>query len=154
MKPAVVLLDTSVLLELLNVPGRTERHAEVLAEFTDRIDQGQKLLMPVASILETGNLIAQVKDGTQRRAAAERFVKLLRLAIDGTHPFAPTGDLTEQELKPLVDHFVDDATVQLSLGDRSLLIDRDRQKRLHRDRPITLWTFDDQLAAHDTQDRP
>jgi hypothetical protein len=43
----------------------------------------------VATILETGNHIAQNGDGNQRRICAEKFVDQVTQALEGKSPFTP-----------------------------------------------------------------
>lgn len=90
---AVGILDTSVLLELLRVPGRFSQAEAVTKEVVRRHEEGHSLLLPLAAILETGNHIARVTDGTLRRQVAERFVGLIRLALVGQAPFTPIDDV-------------------------------------------------------------
>jgi hypothetical protein len=42
----VQFMDTSVLLEVLNVPGKTNRHEEIKAELADRVRSGISLILP------------------------------------------------------------------------------------------------------------
>ncbi len=63
---AIVIVDTSVLLNILNVPGRNERRVEVLAELGGLIETGDHLFIPMAAIVEVGNHIAQLGNGAQQ----------------------------------------------------------------------------------------
>nr|WP_232023833.1 hypothetical protein [Microcystis viridis] len=46
----------------------------ILQELKEKIKAGESLFLPMATILETGNHIAQNGDGNQRRTCAEKFV--------------------------------------------------------------------------------
>ncbi len=63
---SICLLDTSVFVEFLNVPKMNAQHASICAELEQKINDGEYLFLPLATILETGNHIAQNGDGTQR----------------------------------------------------------------------------------------
>jgi hypothetical protein len=78
---AIVIVDSSVLLNIIDVPGRNQRRAEVLDRLAALIDSEDHLFIPMAAIVEVGNHIAHVASGAQRRAAAERFVKEVRSAL-------------------------------------------------------------------------
>ena len=55
------LLDTSVLLEILEVPYESDRSVEVIEEFQAKCDAGVELQIPMATILETGSHIRTIK---------------------------------------------------------------------------------------------
>lgn len=54
---AVVIVDSSVLLNILNVPGRNQHWEEVLDRLGERIEAGDHLFIPMAAIVEVGNHI-------------------------------------------------------------------------------------------------
>lgn len=56
---AVCLIDTSVFLNLLNVPNRNQTRAEVVASFEEYAENNCTFILPMATILETGNHIAR-----------------------------------------------------------------------------------------------
>ncbi|WP_329502480.1 hypothetical protein [Pseudomonas aeruginosa] len=80
---AVCLLDTSIFLEILNVPVKAQQHTKILEELAKRIQLKESLFLPMATILETGNHIGQNGDGGARRACAERFVTQVSKALEG-----------------------------------------------------------------------
>lgn len=84
--PHVVIVDTSVLLNLLDVPGRNQGRDAALRRFEELLDAEVNLLLPVAAIFEAGNHIARLPDGRQRRGHAQRFSKRSR--------FRPSGNLS------------------------------------------------------------
>ena len=69
---SICLIDTSVFLNILNVPRCNE---DRMQNFKEYIELGCTFLLPMATILETGNHIAQNGDGTIRRKTAIHFVK-------------------------------------------------------------------------------
>lgn len=69
---AIVIVDTSVLLNILDVPGRNQHKTEVLDHLALLIDAGDHLFIPMAAIVEVGNLIAHVSNGAQGRSGAFR----------------------------------------------------------------------------------
>lgn len=78
---SIVLVDTSILLNVLDVDGRNERRHEVFAELNVRIEAGDHLFIPLATIIETGNHIAHVTQGAARRGVARRFVQAVQDAL-------------------------------------------------------------------------
>ncbi|HEX4344931.1 MAG TPA: hypothetical protein VHZ31_05165 [Solirubrobacteraceae bacterium] len=60
----MTFIDTSVLVEILKVPGKSQNHERVTAELRARVESQESMILPTAAIIETGNHIAQVDDGT------------------------------------------------------------------------------------------
>lgn len=80
-----VFLDSSILLELLEVPGKSQQPAAIAAELKDRVAAGDTLLLPTAAIVETGNHIAQL---AYRRRYADGLHKLLNATSRNAAPWA------------------------------------------------------------------
>lgn len=76
----ITFIDTSVLCELVAVPGKSSDPGTHLAELDERFAAGERFVIPVTAVIETGNHIAQAKTG-DRRAAARRLVELLLEAV-------------------------------------------------------------------------
>lgn len=95
---AICLIDTTIMVEILNVPRKAGLHKEVLSELETKIQNKETLFLPMATILETGNHIAQNGDGNQRRNCAQKFVDQVQKALNGESPFKPISFLTEIQL--------------------------------------------------------
>lgn len=156
MRP-LTLIDTSVLCEWLDVPGLAARTTEVRAELSERAIAGEQFVLPVTTLIETGNHIAQVKRG-DRWAAAERYTNLLRTVVadpDGG-PFVLSrvtwdaslvarlldGDTTGQTLQELAGNGV------LGAGDVAILVERDLLLAESGFSVATVWTDDARLGAY------
>ncbi len=144
----VVLIDTSVLCHLLNVPYMGDRHAEVQAEFRRLHEAGAMLTVPLTAVIEVGNHVAQNGDGDQRRKAADRFAKLIRKAVRRELPMQLIG-ITEARLDALLDSYPDYAMAQIGLGDQTII---DAFNSVCGDLPnhhVRIWSFDGDLAGYD-----
>ncbi|MDT8525551.1 hypothetical protein O3S76_010735, partial [Alcaligenes nematophilus] len=64
---AVVIVDTSVFLNIINVPGFNQAWEGVMSELSEVIDNEDHLFIPMAAIVEVGNHIAQLANGAVRR---------------------------------------------------------------------------------------
>src|SRR5690625_2447458 len=84
---AICIIDTSVFCNILGVPNRNQRRAQSLKELRDHFDSGNTLLLPLATIYETGNHIAQQGDGRTRRRVSELFVQQVKVSLEGGSPF-------------------------------------------------------------------
>lgn len=154
----VLFIDTSILCNLLAVPGRSDRAEEVQEQFKKYIEEGKRFVLPITAIIETGNLIQQCRDG--RRAAAERFAAALKRAVKENPPWVIHRMKWDQQFisalidgdstgMGLVDHF--DKRL-LGAGDLSILVERDLYAAKIALRSVRIWTIDKSLDVY--QDSP
>lgn len=146
---AICLIDTSVFVEILSVPGMDSHHAGVIVELEARLTRGESLFLPMATILETGNHIGQHGDGRERRACAQRFVKQVGTALTGQSPFKPISFLEVEQLQAWLAEFPDHAGRGSGLGDLSIIHDWQRLCEQNPLRRVTIWSLDQHLAGYD-----
>lgn len=149
------IIDTSVLCEFLAVPGFCSDPQGVQAEFKERAAAGERFVVPIAAVIETGNHIAQIKQG-DRWAAAARFAALMDAAIREEGPFVLHriawddeflgelcgGNGTGQTLGQLAGNGT------LGAGDVAILVERDRLLASSAYAEAFLWTLDVGLQAY------
>lgn len=145
---SIWLIDTSVFVELLRVPNMCQRHQEVLDVLERKIEAKEKLFLPMATIFETGNHIAQQGDGRERRASAERFVAQVRLALDGDSPFVPLNFVTRDHMVEWLDRFPDSSMRGSGLGDLSIIHDYELVCAQNPGRQVYIWAYDEHFAAY------
>lgn len=146
---AIVIVDTSVLLNILDIPGRNQSRAEVLAELGKLIETSHHLFIPMAAIVEVGNHIAQIGSGALRRAAAERFIGEVRKALADEAPWKPINFPSNQEVLSWLDAFPDAAMQGLGMGDLSVKKEWEDLCAKYRMSRVRVWTLDDDLAGLD-----
>lgn len=86
MSPRVVFVDTTILCNLLEVPGKSQNVSEVKRRFAD-CRGSVVMILPVTAVIETGNHVAQLKNGFDRRSCAEKFTAVLRRTLDHEAPW-------------------------------------------------------------------
>ncbi|MBF0549298.1 MAG: hypothetical protein HQK60_02065 [Deltaproteobacteria bacterium] len=145
----VCLVDTSIFVEVLNVPHMAHHHNQTLQALEEKIRANESLFLPMATILETGNHIAQNGDGNLRRKSAERFVAEVQKAIDGASPFKPVSFITAEELKMWLAEFPDMAMRGCGLGDLSIIHDWSRLCSQNAGRRVYIWSLDAHLGSYD-----
>ena len=148
----VHFMDTSILLNLLNVPHRNQDRPTVWKEFQELAgDPVNVLILPFAALIETGNHIAHIDDGTLRRQCAKTFAQCLEKTLDGKAPWAFYGQQFEKEdLRRLGEQFPDAATREIGFGDLSILRAYETYKaRTPAIRRIRIWTTDHHLRGYD-----
>lgn len=146
---AICLVDTSVFVEILRVPGMDNHYADVVAELEARLTRLESLFLPMATILETGNHIGQHGDGRERRACAQRFVQQVGAALNGQSPFKPINFLEAKQLQAWLAEFPDHAGRGSGLGDLSIIHDWQRLCEQNPQRRVTIWSLDQHLAGYD-----
>ncbi|AFY49533.1 hypothetical protein Nos7524_3753 [Nostoc sp. PCC 7524] len=128
----VLLIDTSLLCVWLKVPGKEiagndEWNFELVdKKIQEEINQGTTLVLPLATVIETGNHIAQAKTNTNNKyPTAQKFAEIITYAADETSPWAAFRDqivLWEaEELKKLASQFPTQAIQETSMGDASIV---------------------------------
>lgn len=152
----VDFVGTSVLVEVLDVPGRNANRSAVLQEFHQRRAARVHLILPTAAVIETGNHVHHIKDGHLRRQCAEGFADILRLTASGEAPWTlfeatwngpfllelRTGATTSMDI---VEHA---ANQSLSCGDLSVIAERDVYRtRVARGTDVRIWTVDHAMRA-------
>ncbi len=148
----VTLIDTSVLCELLQVPGKSEpgRKAEMWDEVDVRSGDGERMVLPVTALVETGNHIVQC--GGDRHTVAERLATFLRLVLQSDSPFLvpelefgpdfvtalADGASTGQTLAQLATH-------KVGSGDVAILVQRNQLRDGGAFTAVEVWTLDQGL---------
>ena len=145
----IVLVDTSVLTNVLNVPGRNQDREAVIAEFIRLVQSGTHLFLPMAAVFEAGNHIAQLADGRVRREAAATFAKEIKKALSGDAPWKPMRFPDQETLTAWLDDFPDAAMRGLGMGDLSIWKDWQKQCTLYPMSRVRVWSLDDDLAGLD-----
>lgn len=148
----VVLMDTSVFCELLQVPGKSnaDRHQQTRDFLAEGAREGLVFLLPWATVLETGNHIGQVADGTLRRRVAKLFVDAVGRSLNGDAPWSPSGPLTAERMASLLRKFVEWSTrYESGLGDLSIVDEWEHQCAVNPNRRVWVWSLDGHFAAYD-----
>lgn len=146
---AIVIVDTSILLNIFDVPGRNEQRAKVFAELERLIDTGDHLFIPMAAIFEVGNHISQLGNGVQRRSTAERFVAEVRKALADDAPWKPINFPSNLEVAGWLDVFPDAAMQGLGMGDLSIKREWETLCAKYHMSRVRVWTIDNDLAGLD-----
>ncbi|HDQ4528896.1 TPA: hypothetical protein P9F39_005389 [Pseudomonas aeruginosa] len=126
----VLIIDTSILCCWLNIPGKEtagprddqwdQRRVETIIDAEEK--NGSTFVLPIASLIETGNHIAQINGN--RYDTAVIFAKYIRKTANAETPwaaFTEQSPLWETEnLLRLSDTWPDLAATKLSIGDATI----------------------------------
>lgn len=159
---SIVLIDTSIFLNILNVPGFNQDRKEVFSSFERYIEQGSHFLLPMATIWETGNHISRIASGAQRRRFAELLLDQIKLAFDGEAPFKATYFPDRREFLNWLGSFPDFAMRSksefkqnegISLCDMSIIKEWERAVAQNASRTVLIWSLDIDLACYHSEAR-
>lgn len=155
MSRAICIIDTSVFCEILAVPNMDDIHKEILAELEAKMYDRETLLLPMTTILETGNHIGQNGDGEQRRQTAIRFTEQVGMALRGESPFTPTPLQDQTALNEWLNDFpawvkrTDLKGKGSGFGDLTIYKIWEEQCAKHKALRVYIWSLDEQLCAYD-----
>ncbi|MFM8445119.1 MAG: hypothetical protein ACKN9W_17500 [Methylococcus sp.] len=155
----IVLLDTSVYLNVLDIPGFNQDRDDILEIFANRVEDGDHFLLPMATIWETGNHVADLPDGGRRYQFALKLVEDMRGALAGNTPYRATYFPDRETFLVWLGDFPDYAKINksdrrtregVSLSDLSIIKEWEQTRnRLSMSR-VLIWSLDSDLASYDT----
>lgn len=153
----ICIIDTSIFLNILNVPSRNQQVTEVVQSFKDFVELGCTFILPMATIIETGNHIAQNGNGTIRRETSKRFCDAIRGAFDGVTPWQPSEFPSSKEIMSWLDEYPDNAgrnksstrtSEGTSFGDLSIIKEFDKCVIKFKSSEIFIWSLDEDLISY------
>ena len=154
----ICIIDTTIFLNLMNVPNRNDQKTLVRSDFQTFAASGATFILPMATIIETGNHIAQNGDGGTRRKTAERFCKAVKGAFEGIAPYKPSDSPDKHEVLTWIDQFPDAAGKNVksaikdegtSFGDLSIIAEYNKAITLtHGMVEVFIWSLDGDLQQY------
>ena len=146
----VRFIDTSVMVNMLEVPDMCSDAEEVKREWREVLEAGEVLILPIATIIETGNHIAHISNGTIRRKIAGKFGEYLRKTAEGEAPWQLYGiELDREGLIYLADHIEENALYEIGIGDMSIVYAYNQYKeKTPAIGSIMIWSTDKHLQSY------
>ncbi|MBN3873104.1 hypothetical protein [Nostoc sp. JL33] len=156
----VLIIDTSILCVYLGVPGKETCGSDndkwdkkrVEARFKAEEKQGAKFILPIATIIETGNHIAQAK--SRRYEIAQAFADILVKVADGLIPWGvfetQVGELwNSEQLKQLATEWPTLASRKISIGDATIKTVAEYYAKASSTFQVEIFTGDGGLKAYE-----
>lgn len=144
---ALRIVDTSVFCNIISVPGRCQEEQRAENEFTRFIEHGDRFLVPMATLYETGNHIAQ--SDTDRYKTAHRFAEVVRGALAGELPFQPIQPHNIEDVEAWLTDFPEQASRGIGIGDRSIISIWETMCERTPSRRVVIWAYDSHLIGYD-----
>jgi hypothetical protein len=155
---AIILIDTSVYLNVLDVSGFNQDRKTVLQDFSTFIQSNSHFLLPLATIWETGNHIAHLSSGSSRRTFAIKLVTDIGNALNGNSPYRPTHFPDREEFLGWLRDFPeyakrnksdDKPNEGTSLADLSIIKEWERTCSKNPMSRVCIWSLDQDLSGYD-----
>lgn len=152
----VLIIDTSILCVWLDVPGKGACGRDddrwdklrVDGKIQTEIQAKTTFVLPLASIIETGNHIAQAAHSRYERGQA--LAELMRKSADSETPWAAFSEQSvlwsPEKLRFLADAWPELANQQLSLGDATIKDVAEYYAQMNRE--VEILTGDHGLKAY------
>ncbi|MGI8433463.1 MAG: hypothetical protein ACR2LE_01780 [Nocardioidaceae bacterium] len=139
-----------MLLNVLNVPKNNSHHVADIRRFKECIQRNATMILPVTTIIETGNTIAKAD-----HALHASFIKMLKAIADGQTPWvATTLQMDAGFLQRLIGgdgHLAGLAALmqaKVGTGDATILHEvLAYRRRVPTGTSIEVWTHDQQLQG-------
>lgn len=153
MSGRIVIVDTSVFLNILDVPGRNQDRESTLDALANHVQNGDHLYLPVPCIIETGNHIARLKKGHDRYQFAQAFVAAVTEALEERAPWKAVpaiedSELPFSELLRWLVGFPLSAKQEISLTDLTVKDLFDSFCRKFSMSYVGVWALDGHLSGH------
>lgn len=145
----VHFIDTSVLVELLDIPGMNSRHSQAQGEYNNLFAKGDVFVLPIAVLIETGNHIAHISNGNQRYSSAQKFSVLVQKAINAEDNWNIVPDISTDTLANIMKQFPNKAMQQTAFGDISIIEQfNDYWQNRQPIGEMRIWSFDQHLQGY------
>ncbi|HPS86341.1 MAG TPA: hypothetical protein PLY36_06330 [Spirochaetota bacterium] len=145
----ISLIDTSVFCNILRVPFKSQDSDRIISEVGNKIEKKEILLLPFATVFETGNHIAQNGSGSQKRECALRFIEEIKLAFRGDTPYRPTSFPEMKEVLSWIDEFPDSAMRGTGMADQSIIKEWEKACKQFKEHRVYIWSLDEHLMGYD-----
>lgn len=153
---AICIIDTSIFLNILDVPNRNNDKERVIRDFEEYIQSKATFILPMATILETGNHIAQNGGGDIRRQKAQSFCDEVRKAVNGDAPYRISNFPESEAVLDWLAEFPDlagknktpDKHEGTSFGDLSIIKEYERAMVQFPMSEIWIWSLDADLEMY------
>lgn len=144
----VRFVDTSILVNLLDVPGKNQDHDRVAIDYQAMVANHDTFVLPVATLVETGNHIAN-SSGADRFRIASKFVELIRVALRGNGNWYVRSEITASVLERILGQLPTNAAAEIGFGDTSIVEQFEEYWKM--EQPIgemCIWSTDHHLSSY------
>ena len=151
---AIRIIDSSVYIAILKVPQHKTfpgQFDEVEQHLEDYIKSNDTLVLPISTIIETGNHIASAADG-RRHKIIELFKRDVLKAYHGEAPYEIAGMNVDELLPAWLDLFCNLAGSNIGMGDVICINIYEQYCKIYGStREISIWSYDSKLQGYNSK---
>lgn len=148
-------IDTSILLEILEVPRKCTNPDKFKKEFAAFATQPQaSVIIPISVLIETGNHINQIKSNPQeKQKVIQKFLDILDLFINSDNPWFFYGyDFTAEDIERVIETYKGYKYIGPGIGDIFILDAYNEyvsnlRNGGNQNHKIEIWTLDQHLQG-------
>ncbi len=150
MASAIRIMDTSIYLTVLGVPKHERGDSGRVEQLRNEVERCAKndviIIIPLGTIVETGNHIASAVDG-RRYGIVNRFIEDITAAIEDRAPYS-IGMVNSAALREWLDLFRSHSSSNLELGDVTCIAEFNRCREIYPVKPVMIWSDDEELISY------
>lgn len=145
----IVIIDTSVLLNLLDIEGRNQNRDASISELRQLANHSAEFLIPLATVFETSNHIKRANNG-RRREWAERLRDAVTRTVDGSKFWIGTIQFPDpNEFMEWIHDYPNCAAHRKDLNDLSIIKEWDKICKICPNQRVRIWSLDCHLMGYD-----
>jgi len=152
----VLFIDTPVLVNILSIPHMNQDDDKVHEQLKKCVYEDKAILiLPLATIIETGNHIAHISDGRIRRGMAQKMATYLEMTVNGAAPWVYNdNEIEADDLLKIAQNFPRYAMqMEMGIGDLSIISACNKyKKRVGKGTDVRIWSLDKHLSAYENID--
>lgn len=155
----IIVLDTSLLTEILKVPGRhSEEFARAaLQRYKEENQKRSKFYVTVPVLFELADHIAHVDNAHARRDASNKLANIVRSSLDGNRPWSIPIEAMDQEQtgKSLLLHLLkrfegEFSPLGIGMSDASVIdLSHQIKQCCGKLMAVHIWTRDQAIKSHE-----
>lgn len=145
----VLIVDTTVFLNVLGVPGHCQHVQEVLEELESQVQASSEFLLPISVVLESGNHIADLTNGDHRWRWGEILRDQVRAAIEGGSAWGLTPLPTENDLDSWMQEFPQAAREGVTAVNVTVIKAWRAAYHKNPSRRVRIWSLNQRLQGYD-----
>lgn len=148
-------IDTSILVEILGVPDKcsdSDKFRKELVEFYKK--PNATLIMPISVLIETGNHVNHIKDGSRKTEVLDKFYDILNMFLTNSSPWSFYGyNFTVDDTRRIIEHYKVVVYSKVGIGDVFILDAYNQyveqlKANKKQNHLISIWTLDEHLSSY------
>ena len=148
----ILVVDTTVLLNLLNVPHHNQNRDRIHRQFREFVGAQASFILPLAVVIQTGNHIADLPNGNHRWRWSGALRDQVRKVLQGEEPWAPMPIPDSDRVEKWLDRFPEFTSHGRGYGVSALsIVDAwEDTRRIHPNRRVRVWSLNQRLEIYDS----